>query len=200
MTVLETAERIDRAIQDKAKMLAATAMIRSWRMQIGAPSGALAPEGALAPDFDDQDWASITLPRTWSSKDGEAWFHTRLDLPGQVEGIRLTGSKLELEILLPIGATIYVDGKEMYSEPSWADTRAVRLLLAERFRPETPLALVVRCRAGDGFGVFIESNLRFSSLDNAIFELDLLRAQLAFTRFLAGQAEAGRSAGVGPGG
>ena len=133
-------------------------------------------KSAQAPDFDDHDWEMITLQHTWSSKDGEAWFRATVDVPGEVQGIRLAGNKLELELFLAIGATIYVNGREMFSEPSWADARAVRLPLAEHYQPGSPLSLAVCCPAGDGFGLFLSSILHFSSLDQAIFELDLVRA------------------------
>ena len=103
-------------------------------------------------------------------------------------GIPLAGSRLELDIFLPIGAGVYVNGKERYREPSWADTRAVPLLLAEKLDPSAPLALVVRCNAGDGFGLFVFAKLRASAIEQTVFALDTVRAQLTFTRFLAEKA------------
>jgi alpha-mannosidase len=105
-----------------------------------------------------------------------------------VEGIPLAGAALELVIFLPIGAAFYVNGQEMYREPSWADTRPVPLLLAERFEPGRPFTLAVRCNAGDGFGLFLSAVPRFSSLAAVAFELDTVRAQMAFTRYLAERA------------
>jgi hypothetical protein len=89
-----------------------------------------------------------------------------------------------MEVFLAIGASVYVDGVERYREPSWTDSRPVPLLLVEDYQPGTPLHLAVRANAGDGFGFFVHANLRASALAEAIFELDLLAAQLNFTHFL----------------
>jgi hypothetical protein len=125
---------------------------------------------------------------SWSSLDGEAWFRTAANLPAAIEGIELAGARLELDIFLPIGAGIYVNGVERYREPSWADTRAVPLLLAEPCQPGAALALAVRCNAGDGFGLFLSANLRASPIEQAAFALDTAAGQMTFSRFLAEQA------------
>ena len=62
------------------------------------------------------------------------------------------------------------------------------LLLAEKLDPSAPLALVVRCNAGDGFGLFVFANLRASAIEQTVFALDTVRAQMTFTRFLAEKA------------
>ncbi len=183
MQPFPSTDGIHSAVQEKIDAILKASAISEWRFRIGAP------EGAQAPDFDDSDWEAIKLPRTWSSADGEAWFRATLNLPVKVEGIPLAGSSLELIIFLTIGASIYVNGKEMYREPSWSDTRAVPLVLTEDYQPGSPWTLVVRCNAGDGFGAFIAAYLRFSNLADVIFRIDLARMQMAFTRFLAGQGD-----------
>lgn len=159
----------------------------------------------MQPGFDDSGWETVVLMKTWSSAEGEAWFRTHIDLPTTVEEIRLEGSKLDLEVFLAIGATVYVNGKAMFREDFWTDSRAVILTLTENYIPGEPLDLAVRCNAGDGFGLFLLANLRFSVLDDAIFELDLVRSQLSFTQFLAtggnpkpGGLESTRPAAGGP--
>ena len=177
-----TLDAISQAIQAKIEALRAPLTIRQWQFKIGAAARATSPK------YDDSRWQTISLMHTWSSLDGEAWFRANVALPDEVAGIPLAGSRLELDIFLPIGAGVYVNGKERYREPSWADTRAVPLLLEESLDPRAPLALVVRCNAGDGFGLFIFANLRASAIERVVFGLDIVRAQMTFTRFLAEKA------------
>jgi len=172
---------IQQAIDLKIKQLNQAAVIPDWRFKIGAP------EGAQASAFDDSSWETVRLSRNWSSQDGEAWFRAALTPPAQVEGIDLAGTRLEMDLFLAIGATIYVNGEKMYSEPSWSDTRAVPLLLQESYTPGQPLFLTVRCNQGDGFGLFVNAGLHFSRLADAIFELDLVKSQFDFTKYLAGE-------------
>jgi len=183
MRSIQSAEAIYQAVQKKIDAIMKASAIEKWRFRINPP------QGAYAPDFDDSDWETVKLSHTWSSADGEAWFRTTLNLPAEVEGIPLAGSTLELIIALTIGASIYVNGEEMYREPSWSDTRAVPLVLTEDYQPGSPWTLAIRCNAGDGFGAFIAAYLRFSSLADIAFRLDLARMQMAFTRFLVEQGD-----------
>src|ERR1043165_7856643 len=125
MQLAQQADLIHKAIQSKIDALMAVERIPQWRYHQGAA------EGAQAPDYDDGTWESVSLMKTWSSADGEAWFRTRLTIPAVVEGIDLAGSRLELEVFLAIGATIYVNGHEMFHEDFWTDSRAVSLVLTE---------------------------------------------------------------------
>ena len=184
MQLVKQAERIHKAVQDKIDAINKVVAIAEWRFCIGAP------EGAQAPDYDDRDWSSVRLMHTWSSADGEAWFRLTPALPPQVEGIELAGTDLELDVFLAIGATVYVNGEQRFKEPSWSDTRAIPLPLIRHYQPGEPLSLVVRCNAGDGFGLFLSAGLRFGRLAEAIFELDAVRSQFTFTRFLAEQGSA----------
>ncbi|MCD6289902.1 MAG: hypothetical protein J7M34_05305, partial [Anaerolineae bacterium] len=187
---MQQADVVYRAVQEKIDAILKASAISGWRFRIGAL------EGSQAPGFDDSDWEITRLPRTWSSAEGEAWFRTTLDLPAEVEGIPLVGSTLELVVFMTIGASIYVNGEEKYREPSWADTRAIPLVLTEDYQPGSPWTLAVRCNAGDGFGVFIAADLRFSNLADVIFRINLVRMQMAFTRFLAEQEGAAIPGGM----
>lgn len=165
----------------KMKTLSSAGAIPSWRFKVGAS------DEACQPGFDDSAWETVTLHHNWSSLDGEAWFRAALQPPAVVAGLPLTGSQVYLDIFLATGATVYINGEARYFEPSWVDTRPVPLGLFDSFIPGAPIHLAVRCKAGDSFALFLSAGLRFSRMDEAIFELDLLKAQLDFTAFLAGQ-------------
>ncbi len=175
-------QEIDRAIGAKISAIRDAVAIRDWRFRI-APRDGL--PGAEIPAYDDGNWQTVRLMRTWSSADGDAWFRLNVDVPPVVEGIALIGTSLDLEVVLTIGATIFVNGQQMFQEPSWSDSRAVPLPLTQNYQPGAPMTVAVRCNAGDGFGLFLSAGLRFGRLAGHIFDLDLVRAQMTFTRFLA---------------
>ncbi|MGQ9629004.1 MAG: alpha-mannosidase [bacterium] len=174
----EEALRIDEALRGKIARLRGASEIPQWKFHLGKV------EGAEGVDFDDEGWESVKLLKTWSSAVSEAWFRGRLSPPEEVEGISLADSTVELVVMMTIGAAIYLDGREVYREQSWVDTRAIPLVLVERFRPGTKLTVAVRAKQGDGFGLFLSAALRFGNLAPAIFDLDLFRQQMAFTRYL----------------
>ncbi len=185
-------DELKAAIEAKIKALNGPLVNDMWRFRV-VPADAAAGPGTnaatlAAPGYDDSAWPVVRLGHTWSSLDGEAWFRTTVRLPEQIEGLPLAGSQLEMQVFLTIGASVYVDGVERFSEPSWTDSRPVPLLLVKDYRPDTPLHLAVRTNAGDGFGFFVHANLRASALADAIYELDLLAAQMAFTHTLAARA------------
>ena len=179
-------ERIQQAIQAKLKTLNAATALDTWQFCL-IPAGQAAPAGIQSPTFDDRAWETIRLMRTWSSLDGEAWFRTAPALPAAVEGIDLTGSAVEMNFMMVIGGTVYVNGEARYTEPSWCDTRAVPLPLLDHYIPGTPLSLAVQGNAGDGFGLFLHASLHFSRLAEAINALDIVRSQWLFCAYLLEQ-------------
>jgi alpha-mannosidase len=185
MQLEEQAGLIHKAVQSKIDAMMAVSTIAGWRFAIN-PTG----DEPQKVGYDDSQWEPVTLMKTWSSGDGVAWFRTTVQPPQQVEGVSLAGSQLFLEIFLAIGATIYVNGEERFKEAFWTDSRAVSLLLTDSYTAGEPLTLAVRCNAGDGFGLFLLANLRFSTISDMVFDLDLIRSQLNFTNFLVSGGKA----------
>jgi alpha-mannosidase len=178
------AEPYRRAIKDKLKAMAEPLAHLPWRFRVLPSDGSPSTEARSAGDPGGRE---VNLPFTWSSLDGQGWFHAPVALPAEIEGIALGGSALEWELFLTIGGDIFVDGERRYSEPSWADTRAIPLSLTDSFDPGLPMTLAVRCNSGDGFALFAGSQLRSAAVDAVAFELELALAQADYTRFLARQ-------------
>jgi len=124
---------------------------------------------------------------TWSSARGNAWFWTDVVLPEHVEGISLAGSPVDFIFIFPIGSTIYLNGKQVYHEPFWSDTRAIELLIREKCIPGEKLQFVVKAKSGDGFGAFLDTFIRVASLDETQLELETFREQISMCRYLIEQ-------------
>jgi alpha-mannosidase len=171
--------RIQRAIQSKIERLSSIHLLSDWKFAIdpGPHAG--------RPDFDDTAWASVTIPHSWSSQDGEGWFRTCITLPQEFDGIQLAGSALDLDLFLTIGATVTINGEQKLREPFWSDTRAIPLRITDSLEPGQPLHIAIECVSGDGFALLAQSNLYDSAIAAAIYRLDLLNAQLGFTHYLA---------------
>lgn len=170
---------LDSALAGKIAALRRTCELTQWRFCAGNPAG------AAEPSFNDSGWAEVSLPHTWSSAASDVWFRRTFTPPPESEGIALAGSRLEMVTFLAIGATFYIDGREAYRDRWWADTRGVPLLLGEDTRPGVPMTVAVHVQQGDGFGIFIQTNLRYSRLEEHLFDLELFRQQMAFTHYLA---------------
>ena len=165
--------------------LKAPTVLNQWQFKIVNPQ--TAPPGQAG-----DGWQTVSVPFAWSSADGEGWFHQDFNLLPAIEGISIVVSKIEFEIFLPIGAAIFLDGKEMYREPSWTDTRGVRVVLIESFQECIPFSVEVHCNQADGLAQLINASLYISKLSEVIFDLDLVSAQITFCQFLA---EKGKKAG-----
>lgn len=173
------AAHISKTLQQHIQKLRQAVTIPEWRHFMRTPKGEL-PARRLA---------AGQLPYSWSSADGAAVFQAPLELPEAVAGIPLTGTVLFLDVWMPIGAVVRVDGEVVAREASWMDTRAVPVRLMDRYQAGPSMALEIECNHSDGFGLFLSAGPRFERLDEVIFDLDLLDAQLRFTRVLIEQGE-----------
>ncbi len=169
---------LDDALERKISALRQVCDLSQWRFHAGNPPG------ASEPDFADDAWPQVHLPHTWSSAASDVWFRRTVVPPAASEGLSLAGSGLEMIVFLAIGATVYIDGRRAYYDRWWADSQGTPLLLSERAQPGVPIALAVHVAQGDGFGLFAHASLRYSQLAEGLFDLELFRRQMAFTRHL----------------
>jgi len=111
-------QKIDGALRSKSKALGAAGSADVWRFYQGDT------QAAHLPEYDDSHWPQVHMPHTWSGAAGDSWLRREFRFPELVAGIPTAGSRVELPLMLPIHATLYVDGVERLAEPSWLDTRA----------------------------------------------------------------------------
>ena len=183
-----TWQEIHQALRDKCAVLRAAENALEWHFCQGdVPSG-------CRPDLDDRDWPSVRMSYTWSGAAGDAWFRRTFRFPELVEGISTAGARIELPLIVPIHSAIHVDGVERVAEPSWLDTRAVPLAICERYQPEQSIQVTLHAYKGDGFGLFLIDHAEVSTVEEAAFQLEVLRNQLAFTRHIAYESHAADAA------
>ena len=152
---------------------------RRWRFLQGEA------DGAQAVDWDDSEWPEIAEQTTWAGANGDAWFRRTFSFPESLYGVPTQGARIELPIMVPIHSQVYVDGVERVAEPSWLDTKATPLVLAESYEPGQTIQVTVHAHRGDGFGLFIIDHVHVSSLEERLFTLCVARGQLRFTHHLA---------------
>lgn len=171
-------DRTTQAINEKRHAFIQTGTIRDWTHRIA--EGIDAPCQALY----EGETQTANVGFSWSSAIGAAWFWKEVVLPEEVNGVSLAGSPADFIFILPIGATIFVNGKQIYHEPFWADTRAIELRIFDSCKPGEKLQFAIKAKSGDGFGLLLDTSIRVEALDNAALELETFREQLAFCRYL----------------
>ena len=141
-----------------------------------------------APDWDRIDgWREVRLPYFWAPSQSEALFSRQIVVPESIEGVEVDGSSLELEVVL-LGGTLYVNGRPVMVDESWIDSRAVPIVLSERVRAGERFHIGICVPQGGGLGVFTVSLLRYSKVAEVMFQLNLVRQQFAFARYLVEQS------------
>lgn len=170
-------------IQEKTAALQSVCRLANWHFAVAEPGKRMEAEALEA-------WQEVNLSYSWSSASGDAWFGRVIQLPADIHGLKTEGHQLELVVFCPIGATVYVNGQEVYSEPFWSDTRAVPIVISEAYRPEKPLDIRIRAKQGDGFGLFVHADLIMQPLTDAIFSLEASAEQLRFCQYILERDEA----------
>ncbi|MHB9034934.1 MAG: glycoside hydrolase family 38 N-terminal domain-containing protein, partial [Anaerolineae bacterium] len=133
----------------------------------------------------DSGWQEIKVPTTWAGAAGDSWLRRSFQFPELVEGISTSGARVELPVMIPIHSRIFVNGVERVAEPSWLDTRAVPLVLVQAYQAGQSIQVTAHAYQGDGFGLFIGDRVEISTLEEVVFRLIIIRAQLMFTHYIA---------------
>ena len=121
-------------------------------------------------DIEDTEWEIKKSPLYWSLKDGEAFFRKWIEIPEEIEGIEVKGSRIELSFIFPSGVTLFVNGEKVYSHKFWGDKVATLFLPKEKAIPGEKILIVFKTPSGDGFGTFwAELNI-----ENILFQLNSL--------------------------
>jgi alpha-mannosidase len=114
--------------------------------------------------------------------------------PATIEGIPTAGARVELPLFALVHSQVFVDGVERLAEPSWLDSRAVPLVLCESYRPGQSLQVTIHAYQGDGFGICLVQHVEISSLEQVVFDLQVLANQMTFAHLLSfdsGRADPG---------
>jgi len=134
-------------------------------------------------EIDDNTWDEKKQPINWALKDGDTYLRKWIEIPEEIEGIEIKGSKVYLKFVFPSGVTLFINGKEVYSHRFWADKIATPFLLTEEVKPNEKFLIVFKTEKGDGLGVFW-AFLSIKNIDNLLFELKSLLYQIKFAQFL----------------
>jgi len=171
-------------LEEALQALGQPNLLRQWRFWHG-PAGTVDPQRAISGDV--SDWEEVTTPRGWSTASGETWLRGIVRYPEAVEGIPTAGSPLEMGINLPVHCRVYVNGELAAGHDWWLDARIAPIPLAEALHPGQSFEVACVIPQGDGLGGFGGARLRCQRVQETVNALELLRAQLAFSRFLAAQ-------------
>ena len=172
-------DKVIKAIDAAKATLEKAQALPDWRFHQGEATG------AEQPGYDDSSWDLQQPGATWAGAAGEVWLRRTLQFDDRVAGIETRGSSVELPFIVPIHSEVFVDGELRRAEPSWLDTRAVPLIVCEDYQPGQEIQIAIHAFGGDGFGLFMPSEARVSSLAEAIWDLDVIKGQIQFTHLMA---------------
>ncbi|MGC9360629.1 MAG: alpha-mannosidase [Anaerolineae bacterium] len=176
-------EKVMKAIGGARVALRKAQALPDWRFYQGEATG------AEQPGYDDSSWEMRQPSATWAGAAGEVWLRRTLRFGERVAGIGTRGASVELPFIVPIHSEVYVDGKLQRAEPSWLDTRAVPLVVCKDYQPGQEILIAIHAFGGDGFGLFMPSGARVSSLAEAAWDLDVIQGQMQFTHYVAFDGE-----------
>ncbi|QGQ94016.1 alpha-mannosidase [Paenibacillus psychroresistens] len=167
-TLKPSLESIVKQLHNKRDCLEKAVNIEHWQK--------VAPDGSLQPQF--------KVPSTWDTALGSCSFKKHCVVPKTIEQISVIGSKLELLLVLTVGAHVKVNGETRYQVNYWADTQLVPILLTESVMGGESYQMDIITPGGDGLGGFALGKFRFPEVEEWIFQLDAFAEELSFSLFL----------------
>ena len=171
---LQRLSQIKNAFDDKKRDLTSFGDLSNW----GLIKNGL-PGNKAIPSISDAE-ETITLRHSWASGENEVWFIRDISLPTEVEKISLIGSKAELLLWFAIGAEIYIDGELKAQEPFWATTLHLPITITNEIIEEKSYETAIHVHQGDGFGLFIQAEVRADAIKDVEVELDKYYSELDF--------------------
>ncbi|MHB1001356.1 MAG: alpha-mannosidase [Armatimonadota bacterium] len=169
---------IIQTIDTKLASFRAVYQLNDWYFRIGDT-----PD-ALSENINPDNWQVVPVFFNWTASEGKAWLRRDINLPDQVNGVSLEGAKVDFVFLVPIGTTLYIDGEVVYSAPYWADSVCIPIEVTPSFVPGKKHTISMQANDGDGYGFLVIAQLSIERLNKECFDLELIKEQLNFTRFL----------------
>lgn len=173
---MEKLVKIEEAVKELQDKIAEKLAVK-WEFAQGIENGE-------SPDIDDSGWEEKPFNSRWSPKDGTAYFRTYFTLPDTIEGINLKGSEVSIIFLVVVGTKLFIDGREVYSQRYWSDTRAYPITFIKNGVPGEKHLLVFKTSGGDGFG-FFGGKIAINYIEDILFELNSILYQLKFAMELS---------------
>jgi alpha-mannosidase len=173
---MEKLEKWEECVNNFQKKVNNFLVLNEWKFIQGIKEGEKI-------EIDDDKWEVKKQPISWSLNDGDAYFRKWIELPEEIEGIKIDGSKIYLRFVFPSGVKLYINGNEVYSHKFWADKVATPFLLKEKAKPKEKILIVFKTEKGDGLGVFW-AFISIENIEDLLFELKSLLYQIKFAQFL----------------
>ncbi|MGB9718398.1 MAG: glycoside hydrolase family 38 C-terminal domain-containing protein [Thermoproteota archaeon] len=189
MAELDEVEKLRVKLENTYRRLADYRSKLSWRFFQGSLGE------AYSKDFDDSSWKTVSLPFQWDPSKGDVWLRCKIVIPDEIEGVKVSGSKVELYSSAMItGGEVFVDSKLVLKEDYWTDFRGPRITITEKARPGDTHVVAIHAfekrpfARGEKKGVPL-FHIGYYAVDDAAFEIETFIQELNFTRILPGGLE-----------
>ncbi|MCX8082298.1 MAG: glycosyl hydrolase-related protein [bacterium] len=174
---MEKILELERIIKDVQKKIEEQITVK-WKFIQGIENGE-------NPDIDDSGWEEKTSNARWQPNDGPAYFRTYFTVPDIIEGVKIEGSEISIIFLILSNTKLFINGKEIYSQKYWADTRGGPVItFVKNAIPGERYFLVFKTSTADGFRYF-SAQIVINRVEEVLFELNSLLFQLKFAMELS---------------
>ena len=140
---------------------------------------------ASGQNFDDSAWETVNLPKIIDARNGDAWLRTRITIPKQIAGIRVSGSvaKMFSSVILD-KIEIYLDSAKIFSADYWADLKEYKTLLDEKATSGKSHVVAVHLHPKYEPVAVPAFSISYSLVEKTAFEIDSFIQELRFAKFL----------------
>jgi len=178
---MSTLDKARRQLDAMIEQLKEASYLRRWHVWHG-PAGGLSEANALKGA--GSGWTEVNMPHGWSTASVDTWLRCKVTYPESIGDIPTEGALAELAIAMPVKSRVYIDSRVAAGADWWLDARVAPIPLAEALEPGRSIEIACHIPQGDGLGGFGGAEIRYQQVEKAIFDLELLRAQLTFSRLL----------------
>jgi len=140
---------------------------------------------AYKPDFDDSSWKTVKLPFSFDARKGEAWLRSRIVIPKEIEGIKLSGSIMKLSSSIVLDKSeIFVDGKKILSADYWVELRGPKIILDECAEPGREHVIAIHLFPKYEPVNIPQFYIAYSNVEKIAFEIESFIEEIRFAKLL----------------
>ena len=169
-----------RSLEDVLREMSGYRRLADWKTKVGEFPG------ATGRDYDDSDWETISPGWSWDRSEGERWFRKVIDVPEEIHGLSISGSRLYARLFALAGVELYIDGEFVDGADYWFDGLHV---LSDNARGGETHLLVLRSPRGEARGHFNFAEWYAEEIENRLLDIGIIASKAELIRNLASLGE-----------
>lgn len=119
----------------------------------------------------------------WDASKVSAIFKNEISFPEEIFGINLIGTKVEGMFFTPLGGEIFVNGEKVAESEYWLPE--IIFPITENLKSDEKFLIEIRTKKSDGWGTTFFSRVYIESLEEVIFQMELISNLISFTKAIS---------------